>query len=227
MRQTVRNKDNNVPQLAPKKKEILHYIAQTGNSNIYSISEECEITYSTTHVSIQSLQTEGFIRLKSRTKNVKRALTTIYGLTAKGIYQTIFDLPTWKEKIVIVEKWQHLLNPHVLEWMKFIGDLNDKKTEEQVNSQIGYNLTFKPTGSFMGLAFDFGPIDIIDETFFEATISAMMIFPHSAATILSIVGNYPRIKKILLALLNEDIKFREDDLENYRQLKSRIEQSDS
>jgi hypothetical protein len=225
MRQIVRNKDNNIPQLAPKKKIILHYIAQNGKSNIYSISEDCEITYSTAHVSIQSLQKEGFVRLESRTKNVKKALTTIYGLTAKGVYQTIFDLPTWKEKIIIVEKWQHLLNPHVLEWMKFIGDLNDKKTEEQVNSQIGYDLTFKPTGSFIGLAFDFGPIDIIDETFFEATVSTMMIFPNSAAKILSIIGNYPRIKKILLVLLNEDIKFREDDLKNYRRLRSQFDQT--
>lgn len=227
MRRAVRNKDNNVPQLAPKKKEILHYIAQNGKSNIYSISEKCGITYSTAHVSIQALQKEGFIRLESRTKNVKKALTTIYSLTAKGVYQTIFDLPTWKEKIVIVEKWQYLLNPYVLEWMKFIGDLNDDKIEEQVNSQIGYDLTFKPTGSFRGLIFDFGPIDTIDETFFEATVSAMTIFPNSQTKVLSIIDRYPRIKKILLTLLNEDIKFREDDLTNYRRLKSQFEQTNS
>lgn len=223
MRQAVTNKDNNMPQISPKKKEILQYIAQNGESNIYKISEKCKITYSTVHASIQALEKEGLIRLESRTKNVKKAQTTIYGLTAKGVYQTVFDLPTWKEKIVIVEKWQHLLNRHVLEWMKFIGDLDDKETEEQVNSQIGYDLTFKPTGAFMGLAFDFGPIDLIDETFFEATISAMMVFPNSETKILSIIDKYPRIKKILLALLNEDIKFRENDLKNYRLLKSRFE----
>ena len=211
----VKKESNAVPELANRKKTVLLFLARTGNVNIYQISEDCGLRYSTAHSSVKSLEKEGLVRLYSAVKNEKGVTATLYGLTTKGLHRSIFDLPTWHEKTLIAEKWESLLNPNVLEWMRFIEALGDSKAEEMVNSQIG---------SFLNYSNDLGFfVDVIDDLFFDAILATMIDFVDSYTTVMQTLTSFPRIKERLPRLLEEDIKWQEEDLERRKKIKAEIE----
>lgn len=215
IKKKLKKESNAVPELANRKKTVLLFIAKTGNVNIYQISEDCNLRYSTAHSSVKSLEKEGLVRLESAIKNEKGVPATLYGLTTKGLHRSIFDLPTWHEKTLIAEKWQTLLNPNVIEWMKFIEALNDPKTEEMVNSQIGSFLNCSDDLDFF--------VDVIDDPFFDALLATMIDFDGSYTAVMQTLVNFPRIKQRLPRLLEEDIKWQEEDLERRRRIKAEIE----
>jgi hypothetical protein len=221
IKKIVKEQSNVAPQLADRMKKVLLFLAKNGEASPYKLQEKCKIgenenmRYSTAHRSIKALELEGLVRLKSETRNAKGAPTTTYALTTKGLHQAIYDLPSWQEKIVVAEKWQSLLNPNVIEWMKFIEALNDQKTEELVNTEIG---------SFLCCSDDLGFfVDVIDDPFFDALLSTMVIFDESYYRILDKLEFFPRIKDRLLKLLEQDIMQYEDDLRRYQKIKSELQ----
>lgn len=206
-----------LPEIPEKKKQVLLCLAWNGKNNIYAISKKCKMGYSTTHASIKVLQKEGLVKLEALRKNEKMVSATEYSLTTKGVERVLIELPNWDEKIAIVEKWQRILNPNALEWMKFIGVLNDKKAKEIINAHITGSLQCSEDLGFFTAA--------IDEPFFDATISTMIVLPESEENLRSKIDTFPRIKKRLLKMLNEDIAWREEDLKRYKLIKYRLEQS--
>lgn len=204
-----------VPELANRKKTVLLFFAKNGKANIYRIEKECKIRYSTAHSSIKSLEKEGLVQLKSKEINKKGVPATIYGLTTKGLHRAIFELPIWQEKIAVAEKWQRLLNPNVVEWMKFIEALNDPRTEEMVNSQIG---------GFLNCSDDLGFfVDAIDDLYFDALLATMIDFDDSYKIVMEKIASFPRILKRLPKLIKEDMAWREEDLKRYRRIKEELE----
>jgi len=215
IKKMAKQQSNIVPKLADRKKTVLRFVARMGEANIYQISEECKIRYSTAHSSVESLKKEGLLQLKSKILNKKGVPATFYGLTPKGLHRSIFDLPTWHEKIVIAEKWQDLLNPNVIEWMKFIEALNDQKTQEMVNTDIG---------SFLCCSDDLGFfVDVINDIFFDALLATMIEFNETYSKVMRTIGSFPRLKERLLKLLEQDIAWREEDLEKHRMMKAEFE----
>ena len=204
---------NIVPELPDKKKTVLLFFADKGKANAYEISEGCGLEYSTAHSSVKALEKEGALHLKSEKINEKGVTAKEYALTTKGVHRCLCAKLTWHEKVAIVEKWQSILNPNVLEWMKFIEAVNDSNVEEMVSSNISLYLSgCNDIGYF---------IDVIDESSFDAVL-ATMIDLNMYSKIMQIIGNFPRIKDRLLKLLEEDISWREEDLKRYRMIKAEL-----
>ncbi len=212
---TIGRHGNTVSELSDRKKTALLFFAEKGEANIYKLSEECKMRYSTGHSSVKALEKEGFVRLKSEKKNEKGVTAKVYGLTTKGLYRCIYAMSTWHKKILIAEKWQSLLKPNVLEWMKFIETLNDSNIEKTINEQIGSFLSYCNDAGFF--------IDVVDESFFDAFLAAMIDFDETYNKVMHEIGSYPRIKERLLRNLEEDITWREEDVKKYRMMKARLE----
>jgi len=206
-----------LPELPDRKKKVLLFFAEKGEANIYKVSEDCDMRYSTAHSSVKALEKEGFVRLKSEEINEKGVTAKVYGLTTKGLHRSIYAMSTWHEKIVIAEKWQSLLNPNVLEWMKFIEVLKDPNVEKMVSDQIG---------SFLSCCNDAGFfIDVVDESFFDAVLATMIDFDETNSKVMRKIGSYPRIKERLLKLLEEDIAWRQEDVKRYSMIKAGFEKA--
>ena len=57
-------------ELPAMKEKVLLRFAECGELNIYQISKDCKIGYSTAHSSIKVLEKDGFVRLRSASKSV-------------------------------------------------------------------------------------------------------------------------------------------------------------
>lgn len=204
-----------ISELPDRKKTVLLFFADKDQANAYEVSESCGLEYSTAHSSVKALEKEGALQLKSQEINEKGVIAKAYALTTKGVHRCLCAKLTWHEKVVIVDKWQRLLNPNVSEWMKFIEALNDSNIEEMVSSNIG---------GFLKVSTDMGYfIDVIDESSFDAILVTMIDFDGTYAKVMRVIGSFPRLKERLLKLLEEEIALREEDLNRHRKIKAEFE----
>ena len=206
---------NTVQELPDRKKTVLLFFAGKDEANSYEVSQGCEFMYSTAHSSVKALEKEGAIQLRSQKINEKGVIAKGYALTTKGVHRCLCAKLTWHEKVVIVDKWQRLLKPNVSEWMKFIEALNDPSIEEMVSSNIG---------GFLKVSTDMGFfIDVIDESSFDAILVTMIDSNETYTKVMSVIGRFPRLKERLLKLFEEEIAWREEDLNKHRRIKAEFE----
>ena len=212
----VRKRDSNaMPKLPEKKKTVLLFFAEKDEANAYEVSEKCSLQYSTAHSSVKALEKDGLLRLKLEKINEKGVPTKVYGLTTKGAYWSIYSVSTWHEKILFAEKWQRLLKPNVVEWLKFIETLSDTRIEETLNTQIGLSVSYSDLDFF---------IDVIDDFFFAMVIlPEMIIFHETYSKVMQRIQSYPRIKEILLKNLEEQIAWSKEDIEKQIRIKAEFE----
>jgi predicted transcriptional regulator len=210
---------------AMKEKALLRF-AECGELNIYQISKDCKMGYSTAHSSIKALEKDGLLRLKSASKNEKGVIAKSYDLTAKGVYQAIVAKSSWSEKIKIAERRKKLLGQNFLDWMKFIQDLNSADIEKQVIAQIGYCVSDSLTPSLLELRYS-SPhryFDSVDDSLFDLTILTEMITQKDIReNILNVSEKYPSIKNKLQKLIEEQIQWDKDDLEKLEMIKAEFE----
>jgi hypothetical protein len=151
-----------IPELPDKQKKVLLFFANIGEANTYEVSAACELQYSTAHSSVKALEKEGTLQFKSEEINKKGVVAKNYAITTAGVHRCLCASLPWHDKVEIVEKQQNLLNPNVLEWMKFLEALDDQNTEEMVSSNIG---------GFLQVSKDMGYfVDSIDDSFFDAVV---------------------------------------------------------
>jgi predicted transcriptional regulator len=204
-----------IPELPDKKKTVLLFFADKGEANTYEVSEACNLEYSTAHSSVKALEKESSLRLKSEKLNEKGVTAKTYEITTKGVHRCLCAKLPWHEKVIIVEKRQSLLMPTVLEWMKLIEALDDSNIEEMVSSNIS---------GFLKVSEDMGHfLDVIDESSFDAVLVTMIDFDGTYAKVMRVIGSFPRLKERLLKLLEQDISWREEDLQRYRRIKAELE----
>ena len=213
-------------ELSAMKEKVLLRFAECGELNIYQISKDCKIGYSTAHSSIKVLEKDGFVRLRSARKNEKGVIAKSYDLTAKGVYQAIFAKSSWSEKIKIAEKRKNLLGQNFLDWMKFIQELNNGDVEKQVITQIGYCVSDNSTPSLLELRYSspYRYFDSVDDSLFDLTILTKMITEKDIReNILNVIEKYPSIKNKLQKLIEEQIQWDKDDLKKLEMIKAEFE----
>jgi hypothetical protein len=185
--------------LAAMKEKVLLLIAENGETNIYQVGEQCQIGYSTAHSSIKALEKQGLIKLRSAHKNAKGVIAKSYGVTTKGIYQSIYAKSIWLEKVTLAEKNKSLVGNSFLEWMKFIQLLNNSEIEHEVNTQIGYYANDNSNPSLLELQAGntFLMNEFSDALFDLIILTAMITNNVVLSDILKIIEKYTTIKNKL------------------------------
>jgi hypothetical protein len=210
-----RKNSADIKKLPEKKKAVLLFFTEKNEANAYEVAEALDLQYSTSHSSIQALKKDGLLLLNSTRKNEKGVMAKSYRLSSKGVYYSIYLKPTWREKIVVAEKWTDFIKPHFVDWLTFIGALSDPQIEKTINTQIGFSLSVDDVGFFL---------DVFDDFFFTLQmVPEMVIFPETRTKIIELAKSYPRIKNELLNGLKEQNKWAEEDLEKQIKIQQDLE----
>ena len=220
--QAPENQQKNRAELPEKMKQALLFIADNSESNIYRVKERCMMGYSTAHNSIKALENEGFIRLTGARKNEKGVMAKYYGLTLKGLYQSIYVKSPWHEKVALAEKRKELVHENFLTWMRFIEALNNPEVEKDINNQFSNLATtsFLFESPFSSRQY----YSELDDSIFDLTVmTTLIVNPLFLDRFLAVISNFPSIRTKIHKLITEQTVAYQDDLKKLETIQKGLE----